>query len=150
MQLMNWDAAQQLIADCRGRVVVLDLWATSCLPCRREFPALVRLHEELGDEVACISYSTDYSGRASMPPDAYRKKVLLYLVEQGATFDNILGTDDPDELHRRLDLAAIPAVYVYDRQGNLCRRFDNTDPDSDEFTYEADVIPLVQELLANR
>lgn len=147
LQLMTWDETQQLIATQRGKVVVLDLWATSCVPCRREFPSLVQLHRDFGDRVACVSFSTDYTGRASKPPESYREQVLEYLTQQGATFLNVLGTDDPDELSERLKLPPIPAVYVYDQQGKLSTRFDNTDRDREEFTYEKDVIPFVRQLL---
>ncbi len=150
VQLADWETVQGVVASQQGHVVVLDLWATSCVPCRREFPALVRIHEESGGRVVCISHSMDYSGRASRPPESYGERVLSFLVDQRATFANYLGTDDPDELHRSLDLAAIPAVYVYDQQGRLRRRFDNTDPDRDEFTYEADVTPFVRELLKGK
>lgn len=150
LTLSTWDEAQKVVAASAGRVVVLDLWSTSCVPCRREFPQLVRLHRERGSDVACISYSLDFSGRASRPPESYRDVVLKFLVEQGATFPNFLSTDDPDALHERLELAAIPAVYVYDRQGELRKRFDNEDPGQGEFTYEADVIPFVEQLLAEQ
>ncbi len=148
LSLVTWDEGQQLVASKAGRVVVLDLWSTTCVPCRKEFPHFVQLHRDRGDAVACIAYSLDYSGRASRPPESYRDKVLAFLKQQDATFDNLLGTDDPDALHLRLDLAAIPAVYVYDKTGKLRKRFDNEDPDREEFTYEKDVIPLVEELLA--
>jgi thiol-disulfide isomerase/thioredoxin len=146
--LQSWDQTQQLVAAHRGKVVVLDLWATSCAPCRREFPALVRLQQAHRDKVACISYSMDYSGRADRPPEFYRDKVHSFLAEQHAEFQNVLSIDDPDALHARLKLAAIPAVYVYDSSGTLRQRFDNEDPDRDEFTYDKDVIPLVLSLLA--
>ncbi|MBX3438485.1 MAG: redoxin domain-containing protein [Planctomycetaceae bacterium] len=148
LKLTTWDEAEQLVASKTGRVVVLDFWSTSCVPCRREFPHFVGLHRDLSDQVACISYSVDYSGRASRPPESYREQVLEFLMEQGATFDNVLGTDDPDWLQERLDLIDYPTVYVYDRNGNLRKRFDNNERTNGEFTYEADVIPFVKSLLA--
>lgn len=147
LTVMSWMEAQKLLASKVGKLVVLDLWSTSCAPCRREFPQLVQLHLDHGDEVACISYSMDYAGRASKPPETYHEKVMEFLQSQGATFDNILGSDDPDTLYQTLELAAIPAVYVYDREGNLLKRFDNEDPEAEEFTYEGDVLPFVKELL---
>lgn len=148
LSIMSWDEAQEIVKSKAGQIVVLDVWSTSCVPCRREFPYLVELHQNHADQVACMSFSMDYSGRASKPPESYREKVTEFLQEQGATFDNILGNDDPDALYERLQLASIPAVYVYDREGTLLKRFDNEDPDAEEFTYEANVLPFVNELLA--
>lgn len=147
LQLQSWDETERLIASHRGKVVVVDFWATSCLPCRREFPHLVALQKSHGDAVACISVSLDYSGRKSKPPETYRESVLEFLVEQRATIDNVLSTDDPDELQARLKLPPIPLVWVYDRQGRFHKAVDNGDRGGEEFTYEADVLPLVQSLL---
>ena len=147
LSIMSWEEAQEQLASKKGRLIVLDLWSTSCVPCRREFPHLVQLHRDHGDEVACVSFSMDYAGRASKPPETYRDKVTEFLQNQGATFENILGSDDPDALYEKLELAAIPAVYVYDREGNLLKRFDNEDPEAEEFTYEQDILPFVKELL---
>ena len=149
LSIMSWEEAQEIVRSKAGKIVVLDVWSTSCVPCRREFPYLVRLHQGHSDQVSCISFSMDYSGRASKPPESYREKVTEFLQSQGATFDNLLGNDDPDTLYEQLELASIPAVYVYDRDGKLLRRFDNENPDAEEFTYEGDVLPFVKELLAH-
>ncbi len=148
VSIMSWDEAQARVASNSGKVVVLDLWSTSCIPCRREFPQLVKLHRDHSDDVACISFSMDYAGRQSKPPETYVEKVLEFLLSEGAEFENILGNDDPDVLYERLKLAAIPAVYVYNRDGTLAKRFDNEDPNAPEFTYEQDILPFVNELLA--
>lgn len=148
LKLQNWDETDKLIAGHQGKVVVVDFWSTSCLPCRREFPHLVALQKAHPDEIACVSVSLDYSGRKSRPPESYRDSVLEFLNEQDATIDNVLSTDDPDELEKRLELAPIPLVWVLDRDGERLRVFDNADLEGEEFTYEADVVPFVESLLA--
>lgn len=149
LTIQPWEETEQLIAAHRGKVVVVDFWSTSCLPCRREFPHFVDLHNAHRGEIACISISLDYSGRAGRPPESYRERVHKFLAEQGATFANVLSSDDPDKLQSRLKLAPIPLVWVYDREGNLTRQFDNSDPDGGEFTYANDVLPFVETLLAD-
>jgi thiol-disulfide isomerase/thioredoxin len=148
LKLQSWDQTSKLIAAHKGKVVVVDFWATSCLPCRREFPHLVALQKTYPDTVACVSVSLDYSGRKSRPPQTYREPVLEFLKAQQATIDNVLSTDDPDELGQRLELAPIPLVWVYDREGKLRRTFDNGDLEGEEFTYEKDVVPFVESLLS--
>jgi thiol-disulfide isomerase/thioredoxin len=147
LRIQAWDETAKLISDHRGKVVVVDFWSTSCLPCRREFPHLVELQKSNPNDVACVSVSMDYSGRASRPPESYRDQVTEFLAEQDATFENVLISDDPDELQARLELAPIPLVWVFDRQGKLARQFDNSDPNKDEFTYAGDIAPFVASLL---
>lgn len=148
LKLQSWDATQELIASHKGKIVVVDFWSTSCLPCRREFPHLVALQKAYPEKVACVSVSLDYSGRKSRPPETYRESVLEFLKEHQATIDNVLSIDDPDELEQRLELAPIPLVWVFDSGGERLRTFDNSDLEGEEFTYEEDVVPYVTSLLS--
>ena len=54
------------MADWRGKVVLLNLWATWCLPCRKEMPALDRLQKEMGsDKFEVVAISVDRKGAAA-------------------------------------------------------------------------------------
>lgn len=147
LQILDYDAIAQLIARHQGKVVVLDCWSTSCEPCMKEFPGLVALHRKYKDRVACISLSFDYEGIGK--PEDKVPLVLDFLKQQGATFDNILSSTHSDTLYTRLDFGSIPAVFVYDQQGQLKKRFDDSTPGAGggHFTY-AEVEALVLELLA--
>lgn len=147
VQIKSWEDTQKIIASHKGKVVVLDLWATYCDPCMKEFPHLVELHNKYGSEkLVCLSVSCDYEGIPGEPPESKKEQVLEFLTKSKATFTNILLNVESDEVWRVLELAAIPAVFVYDAQGNLKERFDNEAGDG-EFTYEKDIFPLVEELL---
>lgn len=151
LQILDWKQTQALVASHKGKVVVLDAWSTSCDPCVREFPNLVKLHRDYGKDVACISMSCDYAGIKKKPPQFYHAPVLKFLEQQKATFDNVLSNVPSDELFEEMKLASIPAVYVYGRDGKLLKRFDNEQikSDADEFTYK-DVLKLVQETLSQK
>ena len=62
---------------------------------------------------------------------------------------NIINNVPAEELFPMLDLASMPATYVYDRQGKLVKRFDNERREygKEGYTYKRDVIPLVEGLL---
>ena len=59
----NGEGARQSLADFRGKVVLLNIWATWCVPCRREMPTLDRLQSKLGGpEFEVIALSIDRAG----------------------------------------------------------------------------------------
>lgn len=149
LQILDWEGLQQLIASHRGKVVVLDCWSTSCAPCIKEFPNLVALqNQHAREDLACISLSFDYEGIGQ--PEDQRARVLDFLQKQHATFDNVLSSLDSDALTARLDIPSIPAVFVYDRDGRLQKRFDNRHASrtGGPFTYEQ-VAAVVERLLAD-
>jgi thiol-disulfide isomerase/thioredoxin len=150
LAIVDFDGITQHIERNRGKVVVMDAWSTSCPPCMKEFHNLVELHRRYPPEqLACISLSFDYEGLGK--PADVQGPVLAFLRAQGARFDNLLSSEESDVLYRKFKLAAVPAVFVYDRAGRLRKRFDNEKAKSkaDAFTYEQ-VGQLVAELLAEK
>jgi len=148
--LVNHAELLERIAGHRGKVVVLDCWSTSCPPCVKEFPGLVGLARDYGDQVACLSLSFDYEGFGTPEEVLPPVQEFLNQVEAGA-IENLLGREDSDTLYEKLELTSVPAVYVYGRDGTLLRRFDDdyaaTELDR-PFTY-ADVRQLVDETLGS-
>ena len=45
VKIASWDETLKMVAGHKGKIVVLDAWSTSCTPCVKEFPNLVKLHE---------------------------------------------------------------------------------------------------------
>ena len=137
VQYAGYDGVQELIKSHEGKVVVMDCWSTWCEPCKKEFPGLVRLHEQYGaDKVACISVCFDYEGLKKEKPQDYEEQVLEFLREQKAAFDNVIANEPSDELYGKFGFPSVPAVFVYDRQGKLAKQFENKDPKAKAFTYD--------------
>ncbi len=69
LQFADGEGKPRSLADFRGKVVLLNVWATWCLPCRKEMPTLDRLQEALGgDQFEVVALSIDRGGA-----DAVRK-----------------------------------------------------------------------------
>jgi thiol-disulfide isomerase/thioredoxin len=120
LQILDYGGIQKLVASHRGQVVVLDCWSTSCPPCIEEFPKLVALHNKYDpSQLACISLSFDFEGLGK--PEDVQAEVLKFLQKQEAAFANILCSESSDLLLKKMKLASIPAVFVYDREGNVHR-----------------------------
>lgn len=149
IDIKNWDETLALVAEHKGKIVVLDLWSTSCDPCMVEFPHLVELHKQHGGKLVCLSASCDYAGIKSKPPESYRDRVLEFLTKQNATFQNVLLNVESDVLFEKIELASIPAVYVFGKDGKVAKRFDNDNAKpGEDFTYMKDIVPFVEKLLA--
>lgn len=148
---LSWDQLQEVVARHKGKVVVVDIWSTSCEPCLREFPHLVALQQRHTADVVCISFDCDYIGAKNKAVGYYRERVLKQLTSQHAEkLINGMSTVAADELFQQLDIDSIPAVYVYDRTGKLSKRFDNRTPASDSeegISYEKQIDPLVADLV---
>ncbi|HYP53387.1 MAG TPA: TlpA disulfide reductase family protein [Pyrinomonadaceae bacterium] len=114
LALADTGGTPRSLADYRGRVVVLNFWATWCVPCREEMPLLVALRNAYaarGVEVVGAS-ADDESTRAKVVPFA-RELKLNFPVWVGATTDDM----------RRFGLgSALPATAVRDRDGRVVFR----------------------------
>ena len=151
VELVDHAELLKRLAARRGRVVVLDCWSTSCPPCIKEFPGLVSLARDYGEQVACLSLSFDYEGFGR--PEEVLPPVQQFLSQVGATeIENLLGREDSDTLYEKLGLTSVPAVYVYAADGTLLRCFDDDFAMTElgrPFTY-ADVRQQVDQALASQ
>ena len=150
LTIKSWKDTEALIAAQKGKVVVVDLWSTSCVPCMKEFPNLVALHEKFPSEkITCISVSCDYEGLEEEPPESKKPSVMKFLKSTKATCTNLLLSDADVDVYDKIELAAIPAVYVYDAAGRMVKRFDNDSGEyGDEgFTYKDHIVPFVEKLI---
>jgi peroxiredoxin len=100
------------LADFRGKVVILDFWATWCPPCRREIPDFIELQSEYG------SKGLQIVGVALDEP----AKVKEFAARAGMNYTVLLGNDDVS--YRYGGISGIPTTFVIDRKGNIVERFE--------------------------
>jgi thiol-disulfide isomerase/thioredoxin len=146
LKLVDWQGFQEVIDQKRGQVVVVDIWSTSCAPCMKEFPHLVALSQR--KDVQCISLNVDYVGLSKKPPSSYRDQVLAFLKQQQADqVHNLLATIADQEVYEHFEIDSIPAVVIYDSQGQIVRRLtDSSVGGTDGVSYSKHVLPLIDSL----
>ena len=110
----------KLIAEHRGKVVLVDFWATWCVPCRKEMPELVKLESRLrGKGLELITISAD---EPEKQPEA-EAFVAQHNVPAPAY---IRRANDDDKFINSIDTkwsGALPALFLYDKSGRKVKMF---------------------------
>ncbi len=126
---------QARLSDYKGKVVVLDFYATWCEPCRAETPGLVQLYKDYranGLQVIALNVGGDED----------REQVPAYAREFGIEYP--LGFPDDNLVDQYLpDDQSIPQAFVFDRNGELVKRFIGYDS-----TSSAELERIVKEAVA--
>jgi len=105
VELVGLDGQPVRLSDFRGKPVVLNFWATWCVPCRIEMPSLQRAHEQYGDELTILGVDVEES--AAMVGD--------YATALGLTFPLVI---DPEaDVARLFRVRAMPTTYFIDADG---------------------------------
>jgi thiol-disulfide isomerase/thioredoxin len=96
------------LAQYEGKVVLVDFWASWCVPCRRSFPWLNTMHEKYADDGLVI---------IGVNLDLEREEAIGFLDEFPAGFR--IYFDDSKALARESEVVAMPSSYLLGRDGEL-------------------------------
>ena len=132
------DDVQQSLAAFRGKVVILDFWATWCGPCRMEIPGFIALQNKYRDKgLEVVGVSIDPIAPRGNPGGA--PAVAPFMQSNGINY-TILMVNSPNAL-RGYDVSqGIPTTYVLDRNGQIVRTYVGVRPQS---VFESDINSLL-------
>ncbi len=110
--LQDLDGRKMSLSDFKGKVVMLDFWATWCPPCRASIPSIERMHKAYGDKgLAILAIALDEGGWDT---------VKEFSAQHGITYRVLRGTE---EVAAQYLVRSIPTIILVDKEGNLSRQF---------------------------
>ncbi len=102
------------LEDLRGKFILLNIWATWCVPCRKELPTLDRLQEQLGgSDFEVVALSVDKGGAEA---------VRRFYAQTGIRGLSVRIAANSDELLAALGAYGLPTTLLLDRQSNEIAR----------------------------
>lgn len=129
------DSISQSLEQMKGKVVVLDLWATWCGPCRMEIPSFIKLQEKYqsqGLEIVGVSLDPiTRGGNAEM--------VRKFMQENNINY-TIWVVNNPTAMIKYPTGQGIPTTYVIDRNGRTVKQYVGVQP---EAVFESDIKSLL-------
>ena len=101
------------VANYAGKILVVDIWATWCPPCKKEIPHLIEIANEYKDtDVVLVGISVD---------DNPMKEVPKYAKKEGINYVNFDGTSD--NLKDFVKTPGVPVKLIFDKEGNEVFRY---------------------------
>jgi peroxiredoxin len=110
--LQSLSAGKLSLSDYRGKVVLLNFWATWCMPCRQEMPSMERLWQQYQNKgFAILAVSTDEGGASRVKSFVKRLKL---------SFPVVLDADS--KVSDLYQVSGLPVSFLVDRQGRVAAK----------------------------
>ena len=106
--LTDTNGKQVKLSDYKGKIVILDFWATWCPPCRRGIPDLIDLQKQYKKNLAVIGISLDIDSK---------KEVVPFIKEYGINYKVVYGNNEVVQKYGNIQ--SIPTTFIIDQNGNI-------------------------------
>jgi thiol-disulfide isomerase/thioredoxin len=134
----NWDfklkdieGKEVALSSFKGKVVLLNFWATWCGPCKAEIPGFVELQEKYRDKLTIVGYSVDDTAELA-------KK---YAAEYKMNYPILLGEGREDVQDAYGPIWGIPASFLISKDGKVCRKHMGIAPKA---VFEKEIVALLE------
>lgn len=114
------------LSDYKGKVILLDFWATWCGPCKMEIPSFIELQNVYKDDVVVLGVSLDQGGPSAVVPFVEKMKINYPVVYGDGTVVKAYG-----------GIRGIPTTFVIDRDFNIQRKYVGY---TDHKVFEKDIL----------
>ncbi len=111
-ELENTNGEKIKLSDYKGKIVIVDFWATWCPPCREEIPDFVQLQKEYKSDLQILGVSLDTGTKSDVIP---------FMKEHKMNYPVVFGT--MEVVRDYGDIQSIPTTFVIDQKGNVVNSF---------------------------
>jgi thiol-disulfide isomerase/thioredoxin len=146
IELLDWGTIERRMMEFGEKIVVVDFWSTSCPPCMKEYPELLRLQNDFPELVQCVAVNLDYLGLEDKPPEKYLPKIEKFLAQHQPKIPNWISTTPDAEVLKALESGSLPSILVLDAKQQRVAMITEEVAGEDGFSYASDVRPLVESL----
>lgn len=111
-------AGPKSLEEAKGKIVILDFWATFCGPCKKSFPKYQELADQFGGDVSVLAVSVDEP--TDTTPDAIKKTtedIKAFVKETGVKFAIVWDKDHT--IVKSYDVTKMPTSFIIDRDGKV-------------------------------
>jgi cytochrome c biogenesis protein CcmG/thiol:disulfide interchange protein DsbE len=125
----DYEGRTHALEDFKGKIVILNFWASWCAPCIKEFPMLINTVEQRPDDVVLIALSSD------MDEDSMNRFIKRKLaLPEGAAKDSILIAFDENQTITQglYGTTKLPETYLIDREQNMRAKIIGADWESED------------------
>jgi cytochrome c biogenesis protein CcmG/thiol:disulfide interchange protein DsbE len=117
------------LSDYKGKVVIVDFWATWCPPCRKGIPDLVDIQSEFGNKVAVIGISVDTDTQ---------NQVASFAKDFNINYTVLFATQEVVQSYGNIE--SIPTSFIIDKNGNIVNQYVGLTPKE---TYVSEIKKLI-------
>jgi peroxiredoxin len=132
--LQDANGATVHLSDYKGKVVLLDFWATWCAPCKVEIPWFMEFEQQYKDRgFAVLGVSMDDGGWAD---------VKKYIEKEKINYRILLGNDEVGGKYGGVD--SLPTTFLIDRDGRVAAKHEGIEPANGKDEIRDEIIRLLQ------
>ncbi|MCF6237622.1 MAG: TlpA family protein disulfide reductase [Candidatus Marinimicrobia bacterium] len=124
--LTDIEGNQVSLSDFKGKVIIIDFWATWCGPCKMEIPSFIKLQDDYKDDLVILGVSLDQGGPKVVVPFAKKMNINYPIVYGDGSVVQAYG-----------GIRSIPTTFVVDRDFNIQRKYVGY---TDHKVFEKDIL----------
>ena len=127
VKTVKYSDLTSLVRNNQGQVILVDFWRHDCVPCKKEFPHLVQMHQKFaGQGFMLVTVHLNMAVDKDLV-GGVEKTTLPFLQKMKADFVNLI-LDEPETVWMsKLDGGSVPTLFLFNKQNRIAQKFDDVE-----------------------